>query len=370
MLESLDHARARGAHILAEIAGHASSSDAYHMAAPEPEASGPRRAMRWALEDADMVPEQVDYINAHGTSTPLNDSTETYAIKKVFDEYAYKVVISSTKSMLGHAMGASGSIEALICVQTIINSMIPPTINYENPDPICDLDYTPNHAATDDRECNAFEFIWPGRAECLLDHQTVSSINREWENMKIIKNDKLIHRNARLGGIATVVGLALLIGGMVFTITIRNTAQVGYSWLLLIAGFITSQVGVYFGGRFGRSPRPDEEIDKALKGLDERYAIYHYTTPVSHLLVGPAGVWNFISRHQGGKVTYAKGRWRQSRGGCVQAYLRLFAQEGIGRPDLDIPVDTQSLQKFFQKKHTDLEAPTDPICSRFHECQC
>jgi 3-oxoacyl-[acyl-carrier-protein] synthase II len=146
VLESLDHARARGARILAEVAGHASSSDAYHMAAPEPEASGPRRAMRWALEDAGMVPEQVDYINAHGTSTPLNDSTETYAIKKVFNEHARKVVISSTKSMLGHAMGASGSIEALVCVQTIVNGIIPPTINYETPDPACDLDYTPNHA--------------------------------------------------------------------------------------------------------------------------------------------------------------------------------------------------------------------------------
>ena len=176
--------------------------------------------------------------------------------------------------------------------------------------------------------------------------------------MKIIRNDKLIHRNSRIGGIATVAGLALLIGGMVFTVTIHNTAQVGYSWLLLIAGFITSQVGVYFGGRFGRSPRPDEEIDKALKGLDERYAIFHYTTPVAHLLVGPAGVWNFIARHQGGKVSFAKGRWRQSRSGCAQTYLRLFAQEGIGRPDLDIPVDTQALQKFFQKKHADLEVPT------------
>jgi beta-ketoacyl-acyl-carrier-protein synthase II len=145
VLESLEHAKARGACILAEVAGHASSSDAYHMAAPEPEASGPRRAMRWALEDAGLVPEQVDYINAHGTSTPLNDSTETYAIKKVFNEYAYKVAISSTKSMLGHAMGASGSIEALICVQTIVHGIIPPTINYETPDPACDLDYTPNH---------------------------------------------------------------------------------------------------------------------------------------------------------------------------------------------------------------------------------
>ncbi len=146
VLENLDHAKARGVTILAEIAGHASSSDAYHMAAPEPGASGPRRAMRWALEDAGMAPEQIDYINAHGTSTPLNDSTETYAIKKVFNEHAYKVAISSTKSMLGHAMGASGAIEALVCVQTILTGKIPPTINYETPDPTCDLDYTPNQA--------------------------------------------------------------------------------------------------------------------------------------------------------------------------------------------------------------------------------
>ena len=175
--------------------------------------------------------------------------------------------------------------------------------------------------------------------------------------MKIIRNDKLIRRNSRIGGIATLVGLALLIGGMVFTVTIRDTSQVGWSWLLLIAGFIVSQLGVYFGGRYGRSPRPDELLDKALKGLDERYTIFHYATAVSHLLVGPAGTWILVPRHQGGKVTYAKGRWRQSRAGCVQAYLRLFAQEGIGRPDLDIPVETQSLQKFFQKKHAELEVP-------------
>jgi 3-oxoacyl-[acyl-carrier-protein] synthase II len=144
ILESEEHAKRRGARIYAEVAGHASSSDAYHMAAPEPEASGPRRAMRWALEDAGLTPQDVDYINAHGTSTPLNDATETYGIKKVFGEYAYKVTISSTKSMLGHAMGASGAIEALICTLTIVNGIIPPTINYETPDPQCDLDYTPN----------------------------------------------------------------------------------------------------------------------------------------------------------------------------------------------------------------------------------
>jgi len=175
--------------------------------------------------------------------------------------------------------------------------------------------------------------------------------------MKIIRNDKLIRRNARIGGIATLGGLALLVGGMIFTFTTRDPSQVGWSWLLLIAGFIASQVGVYFGGRFGRSPRPDEQLDRALKGLDERYSIFHFTTAVSHLLVGPAGVWIFLPRHQGGKITYAKGRWRQSKSGCVQAYLRFFAQEGIGRPDLDIPVETQSLTKFFNKKDPELEVP-------------
>jgi hypothetical protein len=169
--------------------------------------------------------------------------------------------------------------------------------------------------------------------------------------MRIIRNDKLIRRNARIGGIATMGGLALLVGGMILTFTIRDPSKVGWSWLLLIAGFITSQLGVYFGGRFGRSPRPDELLDRALKGLDERYSIFHYTTAVSHLLVGPAGAWLLLPRNQGGKITYVKGRWRQSKSGCVQAYLRFFAQEGIGRPE------TQTLQKFFLKKHAELESP-------------
>lgn len=147
VLESLEHALARGARIYAEIAGHASSADAYHLAAPDPEAAGPARAMSWALADAGISPEEIDYINAHGTSTPLNDVTETRAIKMVFGEHAYELAISSTKSMLGHAMGASGSLEAIACVLAIKNCLIPPTINYEFPDPECDLDYTPNQAS-------------------------------------------------------------------------------------------------------------------------------------------------------------------------------------------------------------------------------
>ena len=146
VLESLEHAQRRGAHIYAEVVGHASSSDAYDLAALHPEGLGPIRAMRWALENAGIQPAQVDYINAHGTSTPLNDKTETLAIKKVFGEAAYDVAISSTKSMMGHAMGASGALEAVACTLAIVNGILPPTINYENPDPECDLYYVPNQA--------------------------------------------------------------------------------------------------------------------------------------------------------------------------------------------------------------------------------
>jgi 3-oxoacyl-[acyl-carrier-protein] synthase II len=146
VVENLEHALKRGARIYAEVLGHSATSDAYHIAQPEPEAEGAIRTMRWALKDAGISPNRIDYINAHGTSTPLNDATETKAIKTVFGEHAYKLAVSSTKSMIGHAMGASGTLEAIACVLTIINGVIPPTINYTTPDPECDLDYVPNHA--------------------------------------------------------------------------------------------------------------------------------------------------------------------------------------------------------------------------------
>lgn len=146
VLESLEHAQARGARIYAELIGQASSSDGFHMAAPDPEAAGPIRAMKWAIADAGLKPEDVDYINAHGTSTPLNDPTETRAIKAVFGEHAYKLAISSIKSMIGHAMGASGALETIACAKMISEGIITPTINYETPDPELDLDYVPNVA--------------------------------------------------------------------------------------------------------------------------------------------------------------------------------------------------------------------------------
>lgn len=144
VLESLDHALARGAHIYGEITGFGMSADAYHMTAPTPGGEGAARSMANALADAGIAPEAVDYINAHGTSTSENDKNETAAIKKVFGDSAYKVAVSSTKSMTGHMLGAAGAVEAIICLLTINNGIIPATTNYETPDPECDLDYVPN----------------------------------------------------------------------------------------------------------------------------------------------------------------------------------------------------------------------------------
>lgn len=144
ILERLDNALARGARIYAEILGHASSSDAYHVAIPDPQAAGAVRAMRWAIEDGGVGLTQVDYINAHGTSTPVNDATETLAIKKLFGEHAYELAVSSSKSVLGHAMGAAGAIEAIFSMLALHRAVLPPTWNYETPDPECDLDYVPN----------------------------------------------------------------------------------------------------------------------------------------------------------------------------------------------------------------------------------
>ncbi len=146
LLEELDAARARGATVYAEILGYGASNDAYHMAAPDPESVGVGEMMRAALGRADVAPERVGYINAHGTSTPLGDLAETKAIKDVFGDHAYKLAVSSTKSMMGHCFGAAGAIEAMMCVLALHHGVLPPTINYEHPDPECDLDYVPNEA--------------------------------------------------------------------------------------------------------------------------------------------------------------------------------------------------------------------------------
>jgi 3-oxoacyl-[acyl-carrier-protein] synthase II len=146
VLESLEHAQARGAKILSEVTGYGTSDDAFHISAPAENGAGAELCMKLALENAGLKPEAIDYINAHGTSTQLNDKSETAAIKAAFGDYAYKLPISSTKSMTGHLLGASGALEAAICTEIFQRDILPPTINYETPDPNCDLDYVPNKA--------------------------------------------------------------------------------------------------------------------------------------------------------------------------------------------------------------------------------
>ncbi len=152
ILEDYDFAVKRGAPILAELVGIGLTADAYHITAPAPGGEGAVRSMKLCIEDAGIKPEDVDYINAHGTSTPYNDKNETEAIKTLFGDHAYKLVVSSTKSMTGHLLGAAGAIEAVVTVLTLMNNIIPPTINYEEPDPECDLNYAPNKAV--EREVN------------------------------------------------------------------------------------------------------------------------------------------------------------------------------------------------------------------------
>jgi len=150
VLESLEHAQARGATIYAELAGYGTSCDAFHITAPDEEGFGASESMQAALDDGGLRPGDVDYINAHGTSTPLNDRIETLAIHRVFGKHAERIPVSSTKSMIGHLMGAAGAVEAIACIKTLETGTVHPTINYETPDPACDLDYVPNRA----RQCH------------------------------------------------------------------------------------------------------------------------------------------------------------------------------------------------------------------------
>lgn len=178
VLERLDKAVERGAKIYAELLGHASSSDAFHVAAQDPDAAGAVRAMRWAIEDAGLQTNDIDYINAHGTGTPMNDLTETLAIKRLFGEPAYEIPVSSNKSMMGHAMGGTGAIEAIFSIYTMIQGLIPPTWNYETPDPECDLDYVPNAPrAADVRYVLSNSFGLGGQNACLVLGQYANHVN-------------------------------------------------------------------------------------------------------------------------------------------------------------------------------------------------
>lgn len=169
VLEDWEYARKRGAHILAEVKGYGATNDAYHISAPAENGAGAARCMMAAILDANLSPEQIDYINAHGTSTPLNDKSETAAIKTVFGELAYQIPISSTKSMTGHLLGASGALEAVFCVRALQEGVIPPTINYHSPDPACDLDYVPNTARRENlKHVMSNSFGFGGHNACII----------------------------------------------------------------------------------------------------------------------------------------------------------------------------------------------------------
>lgn len=166
--------------------------------------------------------------------------------------------------------------------------------------------------------------------------------------MKIIRNEKLISRNAKIGQYTSLAALISLAGGMFISFT--RPDLITWSLIALLAGFTLTQISMYFGNRFGRKPRPDEHLDAALKGIPGDYTLFHYSTPASHLLIGPAGLWILLPFGFKGKVAYHKNRWRSSGGGFLQSYMRIFGQESIGRPDVEAISETTALEKYFKKK--------------------
>jgi hypothetical protein len=166
--------------------------------------------------------------------------------------------------------------------------------------------------------------------------------------MKVIINENVVLRNARIGRYAGIAGLCILAAGMYVSFT--QPQQVLLSWGCLIVGFAAAQLGIYYSNRWGRSPRPYEFITKELKGLDSNYALYLYKTPASHLLVGPAGVWAIFPFYQRGRIVYENGRWKQKGGGFVLAYLKIFAQEGLGRPEVQVETEMDALREYLGKK--------------------
>jgi len=173
--------------------------------------------------------------------------------------------------------------------------------------------------------------------------------------MKIIKNEKLIERNGKIGQWTSMA--ALLVLGLGMYISISKPQFFTYSVVCLVLGFIMTQIGMYMGNRWGRSPRPDEKFDAGLKGLHSDFSIYHYASPVSHLLVGPSGVWILLPYHQRGKAAFEKNRWKVSGGGFMQGYMRIFGQENIGRPEIDADNEAQTLRKFLAKNIDETSIP-------------
>lgn len=172
--------------------------------------------------------------------------------------------------------------------------------------------------------------------------------------MNIITNESLIKRNARISQVSMIGGLAVLAGGMFVSFRFTDPRYFYISLLALLAGFILSQVGIFYANNYARHPRPDESLNLGLKGLDGKYTLYHYMTPVPHLLVGPAGIWILMPRNQKGRISFAGGRWRQKGGNL---YMKLFAQEGLGRPDIDLESQVNKMTQFFQENLPDGAVP-------------
>lgn len=172
--------------------------------------------------------------------------------------------------------------------------------------------------------------------------------------MKVVTNERLISRNRKIGQYLTIGSLAILGLGLYLSFQTTNTQFVTLSFVALVLGFVLSQVGIYFGNRWGRSPRPDEALTSNLKGLSDTYTLYNYTSPIPHLLVGPTGLWALIPYHQAGKIVYEKGRWRQKGGNL---YLKIFAQDNIGRPEQEIRAETDTLKSKLAKVLGDGEIP-------------
>jgi len=173
--------------------------------------------------------------------------------------------------------------------------------------------------------------------------------------MKIIKNEKLIQRNGKIGQYTSLAALIVL--GIGMYISFSKPEWITYSVICLILGFILSQVGMFMGSRWGKSPRPDEQLDAGLKGLHSEFSIYHYTSPINHLLVGPSGVWTMLPYHQRGKIYYEKNRWKLKGGGFLQGYMRIFGQEGLGRPDLEVENEIKTMKKFLAGKMDEADIP-------------
>lgn len=173
--------------------------------------------------------------------------------------------------------------------------------------------------------------------------------------MRIIKNEKLIVRNGKIGQWLSLAALVVL--GIGMYISFAKPELFTYSIICLVVGFIMTQIGMYLGSRWGKSPRPDEKIDAGLKGLHSEFNIYHYSSPVSHLLVGPSGVWVLLPYHQRGKVSFEKNRWRMKGGGFLQNYMRIFGQENLGRPEIDAENEVNTLKKFFSKQLDESSIP-------------